>query len=280
MSENKIPKVIHYCWFSGQEVPVFLQDCIDSWKDVMPDYKLRLWDANSFDFNSVPFIKEAFESKKWAFVADYIRLFALFEEGGIYLDSDVKVFKRFDEFLCYNFFTSHEIHPGNFTDFERSKLNEDSLPINKDEYIYGLNIQAAMMGSVKGNPFLKECMDFYNDKHFLGKDGEILSENYIIGPYVSKKAEKYGYKYNQSKQLLDNNMIILTPEVFVGNSVFLTKESYAIHLCNGSWKDKTGFEEMEYKIRNNYPKLYPVVVLGKKTARNIIKFFTYNKLCW
>jgi hypothetical protein len=276
-SQNKIPKVIHYCWFSGEEIPLFLQQCINSWKELMPDYKLRLWDANSFDFNSVPFVREAFESKKWAFVADYIRLYALFKEGGIYLDSDVKVFKRFDEFLKYNFFTSHEIHPGNFTEYERSKLNKDCLPINKEEYIYGLNIQAAIMGSAKGNPFVKECLDFYNDKHFLGKDGEVMSEDFIIGPYVSKKAEKYGYRYNDSKQLLENNMIILNPEVFVGNSVYLTKDSYAIHLCNGSWKDKTSFEEIAYNIRNKYPALYPMVVFGGRTVRNIKKLFRSNK---
>jgi hypothetical protein len=269
MLDDKIPKVIHYCWFSGEEIPSYLQKCISSWKRIMPDYKLRLWDANSFNFNAVPFVKEAFELKKWAFVADYIRLYALHEEGGIYFDSDVRVFKRVDEFLKYNFFTSHEIHPGNFTVNEQSKLNADHLPINKDDYIYGLNIQAAIMGSVKGNPLVKECMDFYNDKHLIGKDGKALLEDFIIGPYVSKKAEKYGYKYHESEQLLDNNMIILKPEVFVGNSVFLTRDSYAIHLCNGSWKDKSVFEELEYNVRNNYPNFYPVVAFWGKAVRKI-----------
>jgi len=269
MAEDSIPKVIHYCWFSGEDVPLNLQNCIDTWREVMPDYRLRLWDQNSFDFDSVPFVKEAFELKKWAFVADYIRLFALFQEGGIYLDSDVRVFKRFDNFLKYNFFTSHEIHPGNFTDTEKNKLNNNCVPINKDEYIYGLNVQAAIMGSVRGNPFLKECMDFYADKHLIGKDGKPLLEEFIIGPYISKKAEKYGYKYNEFEQLLDNNMIILKPEVFVGNSVYLTKTSYAIHLCNGSWKEKSVFEELEYNIRNNYPKVYPIVSFCGKAVRKI-----------
>lgn len=269
MVENRIPKVIHYCWFSGEEIPLFLQQCMNSWKEIMPDYKLRLWDANSFNFNSVPFVKEAFELKKWAFVADYIRLYALYCEGGIYLDSDVRVFKPFDEFLKYNFFTSHEIHPGNFTSAEKRKLNKEHLPINKDEYIYGLNIQAAIMGSAKGNLFLKECMDFYNDKHFVGKDGKVLLDDFIIGPYVSKKAEKYGYRYNNAEQLLDNDMIILKPEIFVGNSVYLNKDSYAIHLCNGSWKEKTFFEELEFNIRNNYPGFYPFVAFGGKAVRKI-----------
>lgn len=270
-SEDRIPKTIHYCWFSGEDIPIFLQQCIDSWKQLMPDYVLRLWDAKSFNFDSVPFVKEAFELKKWAFVADYIRLFALYKEGGIYLDSDVKVFKRFDEFLTYDFFTSHEIHPGNFTHLEQSKLNGQQLPINEDEYIYGLNIQAAIMGSSRGNPFIKECLDFYNDKHLIGENGEILCEDFIIGHYITKKAEKYGYRYNDSEQFLDNNMVILKPEVFVGNYAYLTKDSYAIHLCNGSWKEKSPLEEFEYDVRNNYPKFWPVVVYSKKAMRKIKK---------
>lgn len=273
MVGNKIPKVIHYCWFGGGEIPLYLQNCIDSWKRVMPDYKLRLWNESCFDVNSIPFIKEASEAKKWAFVADYIRLFALFTEGGIYLDTDVKVFKPFDEFLNYSFFTSHEIHPGNFTELEQSKLNEEFIPKNKNEYIYGLNILAAAMGSIKGHSFIKECLEFYDDKHFFGRNGEILSVEFIIGPYMSKKAEEYGYKYHNSQQILKNNMIILKPEILVGNSVFLTKESYAIHLCNGSWKEKTILENVEYKIRNEYPNIYPFVALSTKVVRKIQHFF-------
>ncbi|WP_181306151.1 glycosyltransferase family 32 protein [Rufibacter sp. XAAS-G3-1] len=271
MAENKIPKIIHYCWFSGEEIPAFLTQCIDSWKELMPDYKLRLWDSTSFDFESVPFVKEAYKAKKWAFVADYIRLYALFHEGGIYLDSDVKVFKRFDKFLVYNFFTSHEIHPDNFNDTEKNKLNKYYQPINKNDYIYGLNIQAAIMGSSKGNSYIKECLDFYIDKHFIGEDGTQLSKEFIIGPYISKIAEKYGYVYNKKEQLLDNHMLILEPEVFVGNTTFLTKDSYAVHLCNGSWKEKSLYEICLYNIRNKFPKVYPLIILGTKLYRAITK---------
>lgn len=271
--QDKVPKIIHYCWFSGEPIPAFLQECIDTWKTVMPDYQLRLWDAESFDFNSVLFVKEAFQAKKWAFVADYIRLYALYTEGGIYFDSDVRVFKRFDEFLKYDFFTSHEIHPFNFTKHEQDKLNKDYLTVNKDEHVYGLNVQAAIMGSSKGNPYLGECLELYQDKHFLGAGGEIISNSLIIGPYISKIAEKYGYRYNDREQILDNNMIVFKPEVFVGNSVFLTDESYAIHLCNGSWKEKSSYDKLQYYIRNNYPKFYPLVVYWNKFWRRVKNIF-------
>lgn len=106
-----IPKVIHYCWFGGKEFSPFVKKCMHTWRKKMPDYELRLWDAHSFDFDSVPFVREAYQAQKWAFVADYVRLYALYTEGGIYMDTDVKVMKSFTPFLKYDFFTSHEVHP-------------------------------------------------------------------------------------------------------------------------------------------------------------------------
>lgn len=103
MSSNNIPKIIHYCWFSGEEMSPFIKKCMKTWEEKLPDYKLRLWDANSFDFDSVPFVRDAYKAKKWAFVTDYIRFYALYTEGGIYMDTDVKVMRNFDEFLKYNF---------------------------------------------------------------------------------------------------------------------------------------------------------------------------------
>jgi mannosyltransferase OCH1-like enzyme len=94
-----IPKIIHYTWFSGDEMPQVIKECIASWKRILPEYELRLWDYNAIkDIDSV-FLKEALEVKKWAYAADFVRLYALYNEGGIYLDTDVMVFKRFDCFL-------------------------------------------------------------------------------------------------------------------------------------------------------------------------------------
>ena len=103
---NMIPKIIHSCWLSGDPFPEDIQRCIDSWKAILPEYKIILWDKNRFDINSVPYVKEAFEAKKYAFCADYIRIYALYKYGGIYLDSDVMVYKSFDPFLNLHAFAS------------------------------------------------------------------------------------------------------------------------------------------------------------------------------
>jgi len=270
MSENKIPKIIHLCWFSGEPFTPFIQSCIDTWKKIMPEYEIKVWDANSFDFDSVTFVKEAYAKKKWAFVADYIRLYAVYTEGGIYLDSDVKVFKSFDPFLKYGFFTSHEFHPGNFTDNEKAKLNKEAKLLNQKDYIYGLNIQAAIFGGEKGCSYLKDCLDFYNKMDSIERIEGKEFDSLVIGPFISKMAEPYGYRYTIERQYLKNDMVIFEPEYFVGNSQFLTDNSYAIHLINGSWTEKTTYEKFLHFHRNHHPNLYKLLNLLERVRRKVL----------
>ena len=103
-----IPKIIHLCWLSGDAYPNKIAKCIDSWKRIMPDYEIVLWDTKRFDLNQSLWVKQAFEKKKYAFAADYIRFYALYTMGGIYLDSDVEVLKRFDDFLDLPYFMGAE----------------------------------------------------------------------------------------------------------------------------------------------------------------------------
>ena len=92
-----IPKVIHYCWFGNNPLPFEVKKCIDSWKKICPDYEIKRWDETNFDVYQNDFIKSAYESKAWAFVSDYARLKIVYDEGGIYLDTDVELKKSLDE---------------------------------------------------------------------------------------------------------------------------------------------------------------------------------------
>ena len=270
---DKIPKVIHYCWFSGEPMPKLARRCMQSWERVMPDYQLRLWDANSFEFDSVAFVGEAFRRKRWAFVADYVRLYALHQEGGIYLDSDVEVFRRFDPFLKYEFFTSHELHPVNFTAAERMKLDPQGRVIDPSAYVYGLNVQAAIMGGAKDNPFLADCLRFYEIGRLTFADGGTDLRTMIIGPFISKVAESHGYRYVPSEQHLAGNMAIFPPEVFVGNDAFQTDQSYAAHLISGSWIDRSRYERFKYWARNQCAWLLPVLGLWERFVRMLTRPF-------
>lgn len=107
---NMIPKVIHYCWFGGNPLPEDAKKCIASWKKYLPDYEIKEWNESNFDVNCCPYVKEAYEAKKYAFVSDYARFHVLYQEGGLYFDTDVEVIKNMD---CI-------IAAGNFMGFEKS----------------------------------------------------------------------------------------------------------------------------------------------------------------
>lgn len=94
-----IPKIIHYCWFGRGKMPELAERCIASWKKHLPEYQYILWNEDNFDITSVPYVKEAYEARKFAFVTDYVRLYALYHFGGVYMDTDVEVLKPLDRFL-------------------------------------------------------------------------------------------------------------------------------------------------------------------------------------
>ena len=103
-----IPKIIHYCWLSNDPIPEKLQEYMQSWKEKLPDYEFKLWNFDCFDINSSQWVKEAFEAKKYAFAADYIRLYAVYNYGGIYMDMDVEGIKSFNPLLNNDYLLGYE----------------------------------------------------------------------------------------------------------------------------------------------------------------------------
>ena len=103
-----IPKKIHYCWFGRNPLPESAQKCIASWRKYLPDYEIKEWNEDNFDINVNLYVKQAYESRKFAFVTDYVRLYALASEGGVYMDTDVEVLKTFDPFLHHHAFSGFE----------------------------------------------------------------------------------------------------------------------------------------------------------------------------
>lgn len=136
-----IPKVIHYCWFGRNPKPELINKCIESWKKFCPDYEIKEWNEDNFDIHQCPYVEEAYECKKWAFVSDCARLKIIYDNGGIYLDTDVELLDSLDNILKYDFFFAFE---------HEFRVNTG----------YGF-------GAKKMSPIVQEMLSFYLGKHFI-----------------------------------------------------------------------------------------------------------------
>ena len=209
MIDHQIPKIIHYCWFGGKPHPELIQECISSWRKYCPDYEIIQWDETNFDISSNQFVAEAYAAGKWAFVSDYVRLYALFHYGGIYLDTDVELFKPLDCFLSNSAFTGFEAHDSPVT---------------------------AIMGCAKGYTLFGEMLEYYQNRSFF-KDGEmdLLPNTYIITDYLVKR----GIILNGKQQTISGCTVY--PEiVFCPNNILrlfnkYSRKTYCVHHFVGSW---------------------------------------------
>ena len=232
-----IPKIIHYCWLSKDPLPTEAQECIKSWKKHMPDWQIKLWDMDAFDIHSVPFVEEAVAARKWAFACDYIRVYALYTEGGVYLDSDVFVRKSMNFMLENRAFSAIESYPQLLEKLaQEDRIDENGIKRNPNDKIHGLQIQAAVLGAEKGHPFFKDCLEYYNHRHFtLGKNG-IPNEDQISPIVFAGIAEKYGFRYLNKEQLLDEGLKLYSTDIICPQPYLMRPSAVAVHCCNASWR--------------------------------------------
>lgn len=209
-----IPKIIHYCWFGGNEKPDYVKRCIDSWRKYCPDYEIIEWNESNFDTTKNIYCHEAYKAKKWAFVANMARLVVLEKYGGIYMDTDVEVVMPFDNLLTY----------GAFMCFEK----RDSVSIGT-------------LGVEKGNPIIADFLTPYKNRHFVREDGSYdLTTNLKI--ITSVLTSKYHLALNGQKQVLPHDVLVLPMESFIAKDsmtgwIMADESTYAIHHYSASWYD-------------------------------------------
>lgn len=206
-----IPKIIHYCWFGRNPLPKLAQDCLASWKKYLPEYEIVEWNEDNFPLEEFQFAKEALENRKFAFVSDVCRLYALKEFGGVYMDTDVEVLKSLDSFLQ---------HPA-FSGFE----NDDFVP-------------TGIMASEKNGTWVTELLRYYDNRSFIKENGEFdtVSNTFIITQIMKDK----GFKMNNSFQEISCYVAFYPNEFFCPKSyktgkIELTKNSFCIHHFAKSW---------------------------------------------
>lgn len=205
---QQIPKVIHYAWFGRAKYPDLLIQCMSSWSKVLKGYEFKLWNEDNFPFDEYPFAKQAYDKKKFAMVADVARLHALYNYGGIYLDTDCEVLKIFDDLLKYGAFLSYE-SPNQFS--------------------------TATIGSKKNHPWIGLMLLWYYNLMF-SKDYSIISNTRIISRITRLH---YGIRPDGKYLELPNDVKIFPREWFcpdkIDNKWQTTNDTYVIHHFSALW---------------------------------------------
>lgn len=266
---NHIPKIIHYCWFGGKPLPEDLQKCIDSWEK-LEGYTVMRWDESNCSFDENDFVRNTFRDKQLGFIGDYYRLKAVYEYGGIYLDTDVKINKSFDPLLKHKMF-----------------LN----------FIFDCSVGSAIIGAEKGNPLVKGLLDMYDKTVFVpksdkesGKVFEWQEDKLLVHGYATSN---YYYTYyilhNYPDFKLSNKYQDLGDFVIYPKEMFeigqILGNHYAVHLCAGEWRIKTddakGFKNRVKKALKKNQTLFDLVqIIVRKQRYNVLKksipFYEYS----
>ena len=215
-----IPKIIHYCWFGRNPLPSSAKRCIASWKKYLPDYEIKEWNEDNFDVNSIPYTRDAYTAKKYAFVSDYARFWVLYHYGGVYFDTDVEVISPMDEFIAKGPFMGWE-KPGRTGVY--SIAPGLGLAADKEQPLY----QEILLGF--------EHLNFYNE------NGEM--NNYSMIPLVTDLLTQKGLKKDGSMQVIDDVILYpseyLCPMEYFTGKVTITDNTYAIHWYTMTWLPKT-----------------------------------------
>ncbi len=211
MESSKIPKKIHYVWVGGKEKPKDIQRCMKTWNKYLEGYEIIEWNEKNFDINSHPFCKAAYEAKKWAYVSDYIRAYVIYNEGGIYLDTDILILDKFDDFLSHEAFVGFENADHPFT---------------------------ATFGAKKHHPLVKKMLDYYDkldSYNFDFKNNNTISVSDIL-------INDFGCKTGNYYQELKDDIAVYEDTILCNPS----KKSVTIHIFTGTWlADK---KSLKYKL--------------------------------
>lgn len=246
-----IPHIIHYCWFGGNPLPELAEKCIASWRNCMPDWQYMRWDETNFDIAATPlYVRQAYEARKFAFVSDYVRLWALEQYGGLYMDVDFMVYRSFDELMNQ--------YPA-FAGYEGSKR------------------KPVMQGVIASQPhgaWVTDMLHSYDTRVFVRQDG-----TYDLTPnttYFTDRLETQGFiPDGKEKDIYVGTLYFLhvfpvhyfCPVLTTGEDV-RTNETYCEHMGLRSWNTATTWKSV--LLRNVSPALRTKLILLKRKLFDFI----------
>ncbi len=220
-----IPKIIHYCWFGGKEKPAEVLKYIETWKQILPEYKIMEWNESNFSVDYCKYTREAYDNKKYAFVADVARLYSLYEYGGIYFDTDIEVLKPFNNYLDAPMVVSFE---------------SESL------------LMTGFFASEEHNEVIRKLLKEYNGRRFINADGTMNTVANTV--YLTQLLrDDCGLVPDGTEQTLDNGIKVYAYKTFgafdADNSYFdIGEETVLVHRCMGSWCKETDKIKLKMKM--------------------------------
>lgn len=237
-----IPKIIHYCWFGRGEMPELAKKCIASWKEYLPDYEIKEWNEDNFELSLFPYTQQAYENRKYAFVTDVVRLYALYNVGGIYMDTDVEVLSPLDDFLNNIAFSGYE---------------DDK------------NIPTGIMAAEKGSKWAKDNLDYYNNRNFIVNGQMDLTTNITT---ITNNLLKLGLRCDNTFQDFEGYFTIYPKDYFCPKSyqdgkIYLTENTHTIHHFAGSWQDNS--TKLKRRLSVKYPRLMQRLIELKHFIKNL-----------
>ena len=220
-----IPKILHYCWFGGKPKPPLAEKCIRSWRKFCPDFEIREWNESNFNLEQVPaYVRQAYEAGRWAFVTDYVRLRALTEVGGVYLDTDVEIVRPLDPFL------KHEAFAG-FEHLER--------------------VQTGVLACRKGFPLFQEFLAYYDTAVFRRPDGSMDTTTNV--EILTGICRKKGLVFNDTFQVVDGLAVypreVFCPVDYDTMKLKKNRKTVTIHWFSGSWQTQEDLRILEEERR-------------------------------
>ena len=222
----KIPKIIHYCWFSGKPMPEVLRQCVETWKEYCPDYEFICWNESNYNLEKYRYTKEAYDLEKWGYIPDIVRLDVLYEMGGFYFDTDVKFLKNLDDLRYQEAFCGRE---------RAGHVN------------FG-----GGSGCIVHSKVVKEILEFRKDVPFQLKNGQFNAE--ASGYYETAPLMKKGLKIEDINQKLDGINVysseFFSPYNYINGDNIKNGNTYSIHFFSGSWLE--GGETLRKETRERY----------------------------
>lgn len=255
-----IPKIIHYVWLGQNPLPKETRECMDSWRTYLSDYELICWDDTLLGEIDCDFVKEAMQERKYAFASDVIRLYVIYKYGGIYMDTDVMVYKSFDPLLMNQAFIGRE------------------NSMHQIAHTMEVYLTTCCFGAEKGNAFIKRCLDYYTNRHFITSSDKSLPpalrmdmtlNSYLFAVFAKEIGFNSSVLADRIQQCKDGGLTVYPQRFF--DSTIITSDTYTKHLALGAWRE-------EQRKVYTYSWRYKIEWRLRSLVENVLRRYNYVML--